>query len=119
MLAFVCLEALKMTFISAWIPAVITDGCGVAEGMKKSFRMVHGFGGRFSSFFMTIYLIVVLNVLFAVCTFGSMLIVTVPASYILLLALQLVYYYEDTGKKFFLSFRKISGADGKPEGMGD
>lgn len=119
MTAFICLEALKMTFISAWIPSIVTGGRGVAAGMKESFGRFHGFAGRFSSFFIALYLIVIFNVLFGVCTFGGFLLVTVPASYLFLLALQFVYYYEDTGKKYFISFRKISGADGMPESMGD
>lgn len=117
--AFVCLEALKMSFISRWIPAVVTGGKSVGAGLKESLCSLRGFGGRFSSFLVAIYLIIALNVLFGLCTFGSMLFLTVPASYILMLNLQFVYYYEDTGKKYFLSFRTISGADGKPESMGD
>ena len=117
--AVACLEALKMSFISRWIPAVVTGGKSVGAGLKESLCSLRGFGGRFSSFLVAIYLIIALNVLFGLCTFGSMLFLTVPASYILMLNLQFVYYYEDTGKKYFLSFRTISGADGKPESMGD
>ncbi len=119
MAAFIGLEALKMTFISAWIPGIVTDGKGVFAACRDSFRSTKGFGARFSNFFISIYLIVIVNVLCAGCTFGSSLLITIPASYVFLLALQFVNYYEDTGKKFFLSYRKISGADGKPEGMGD
>lgn len=119
MTAFVCLQALKLTFVSAWIPAIVTDGTGVFKSCRQSFRSVKGFAGRFSGYLMAIYLIVILNVICAACTFGSMLLLTVPASYLFILGLQFVNYYEDTGKKYFLSYRKISGADGKPEGMGD
>ncbi len=119
MLAFVCLQALKMACISSWIPSVVTGDEKVGSGFAASFRRLHGFGGRFSAYFVSIYLVIVVNALFAVFTFGSALLFTVPASYLFILCVQFVYYYEDTGKKFFLSFRKISGADGKPEGMGD
>lgn len=119
MAAFIGLQALKLTFISAWIPAVVSEGEGVAAGFRRSIRSVKNFGGRFSTFFVASYLIVVINVLFALCTFGSAALLTIPASYLLLLALQFVHFYEDTGKKYFISFRKISGADGKPEGMGN
>ncbi len=119
MLAFLCLQALKMTFISAWIPAIITDGKGVFSACRESFRMTKGFAARFSGFLIAIYCIVIVNILCAACTFGSSLLITIPASYLLVLSLQFVNYYEDTGKKYFLSYRKISGADGKPEGMGD
>lgn len=118
-LAYLCLQALKMTFISSWIPSVIADGVGVAGGFRASVMHLRGFSGRFSTYLISLYLIVVSNVIAAVCTLGSLTLITVPASYIFLLCVQFVYYYEDSGKKFYLSFRKISGADGKPEGMGD
>lgn len=117
--AFICLQAIKLSFISAWIPAVLTDGKKVVEGCKLSFRARKGFGGRFSSFLLAIYLIVAFNVVFGIFTLGSMLLITIPASYLFILCLQFVYYYEDTGKKYFLSFRKISGAEGLPESMDD
>ena len=119
MTAFVCLEALKLTFISAWIPSIVTDGVGVCKGCSLSFKALKGFGGRFSNFLMAVYLIIVVNVMVALCTFGSMLLISIPASYLFLTCIQFICYYEDTGKKYFLSYRKISGADGKPETMGD
>ena len=117
--AYICLQAVKLTFISAWIPSVVAGDCSVTGGFVNSLKRFRGFGGRFSSFLMTIYLVVVLNVVCAVCTLGSLLLISVPASYLLILCVQFVYYFEDNGKKYFLSFRKISGADGKPESMGD
>ncbi len=119
MTAFICLQALKMTFVSAWIPGIITGDKGVFRACGESFRMVKGFAGRFSNYLIAIYCIIIVNILCAACTFGSSLLITIPASYLLILSLQFVNYYEDTGKKYFLSYRKISGADGKPEGMGD
>ena len=119
LLAFVCLQAIKMTFISAWIPGIVTDNKGVYTACRDSFRMTKGFGSRFSNYLVAIYLIIVVNVLCGICTIGTSLLITIPASYLLILSLQFVNYYEDTGKKYFLSYRTISGADGKPEGMGD
>ncbi len=119
MAAFICLQALKMAFVSAWMPGIIADGKGVFAACKESFRGIKGFSGRFSQFLIAIYLIAAVNVVFALCTFGSALLITVPASYLLILSIQFVNYYEDNGKKYFLSYRTISGADGKPEGMGD
>lgn len=117
--AFICLQALKMTLVSGWIPAIVADGKSVTAGLRQSLGARKGFGSRFSSYLVTIYLVVIVSVVCAVCTFGSALFITVPACYLLILGLQFVCYYEEEGKKYFLSFRKISGADGKPEGMGD
>ena len=117
--AYILLLSLKLTFISAWIPAIVTDGKTVKEAAALSFKALKGFGGRLSSFVITLFLILAVNVIFGLSTFGSMLFLTIPASSFMILCLQFVYYYEDTGKKYFLSFRKISGADGLPESMGD
>lgn len=119
MAGFICLQALKMTVLSAWIPCIVTGGEGVFSAFSLSFRNESSFGGRFSTYLIAIYLIFVLNVVFGLFTFGSMLFITVPASHILLLCIQLVFYYEDKDKKYFVSFRKISGADGKPDSMRD
>ena len=92
---------------------------GVGAGFHESLCRGKGFAGRFSSYLIAIYLLLICNLIFAVFTVGSFLIISIPASHLFLLSLQFVHYYEDTGKKYFLSFRKISGADGKPEGMGN
>lgn len=117
--AFLCLEALKMTFISAWLPSAVAEGKKIGMGFKESICRRKGFAGRFSTYLITLYLIVVTNFLFGIFTLGSLLLISIPASHLLILSLQFVHFYEDTNKKYFLSYRKISGADGKPEGMGD
>lgn len=115
--AYVCLQALKLTFISRWMPGIITGNKRVAESGAESFKAIKGFSGRFSTYLLAIFVIVAVNIMFGLFTLGSFLLITIPASYIFILCLQFVHYYEDTGKKFFLSFRKISGADDLPETM--
>lgn len=114
-----CLLAVKMTFISAWIPAILSDGKTVREGCSLSFKALKGFGNRFSNYLISIYLIFGGSFLLGICTFGSFLLLSIPAGILFILCLQLVFYYEDTGKKYFLSFRKISGADEIPDLMGE
>ena len=115
--AIACLEALKMTLISAWIPGMITDDKKLGRAFRDSFGAKKHFGRRFASFLMAVYLIIAANVLFAVCTFGSALLITMPLSYVFLLALQFVQYYEDNNKKYFISSRTITGGEEKPEGL--
>ena len=115
--AVACLEALKMTLISAWIPGMIEDNKKVSHAFRDSLKGKKHFGGRFASFLVAVYLIIVINVVFAVCTFGSALLVTMPLSFVFLLALQYVEYYEDNGKKYFISSRKITGGEEKPAGL--
>lgn len=116
--AFLCLEALKMTLISAWMPAVVL-GDNVIGGLRGAFRNTgKGFGGRFSNYLILIYLIVIGNIVCAVCSLGSFLLITIPVSYLLLLSLQFICYFEDNGKKYYVSFHKIEG-ESAPEHLGD
>ncbi len=110
--AIVALEALKMTLISAWIPAVVADHDGIAHAFRASVRDGKSFGARYAAFLAAIYLVIAVNVLFAIATVGSSLLLTVPLSYIFLLALQFVNYYLGSGKKYFVTKDTIADADG-------
>ena len=55
-----------------------------------------------------------INVLFGLATIGSALLMTIPLSFLYLLALQCVHFYEDSGKKYFISVHNIAGAEGVP-----
>ncbi len=100
--AIVALEALKMTLISAWMPAVI-DGKPVCASLRASLRQRKNFGGRYACYIACIYIVIAMNVLFTLATVGSALLITVPLSYIFLLTVQFVQYYNDTGKRYFVS----------------
>lgn len=113
--AMVCLEALKMAVISGWIPAMIADGKSAGAGLKGCFTEGKGFAQRFAAFLVAVYLIVVVNVLCAITTFASALLLSVPLSFLFLLALQFVNYYQQNGRKYFVSLHKIEGMGDKPE----
>lgn len=106
--AILALEALKLTLFSSWIPAMVSDREGLGRALKISLTNGKNFGIRFSSYLIACYLIAAINVLFAICTIGSGLFLTVPMSFFFLLALQFTHYYEDTGKKYFISYMRVS-----------
>ena len=108
--AIIALQALKLTLISAWMPAVI-NGEKNGAAFRASFSHGKNFGARFSNYLVAIYLIVVVNVICAIFTIGSALILTIPMSFLLLLTLQFVHYYEDAGKRYFISFEQIKGEE--------
>lgn len=112
---FVC-EALKLTIISNWMPSVIEGHMPVVKAFRDCFRTKVPYKARmFSNYLIALYLIVVFNVVFAACTMLSSLLLTVPASFLLLLCLQFVNYYTVEGKKYFVNYYKI--ADNKDKGM--
>lgn len=110
----ICMQALKMTLVSGWIPAMIA-GNGAGKSMKESFCAVRGIAGRYSSYLVAIYSILLVNIACGLMTFGSMLLLTVPASYLFLLCLQFVYYFEEHGMKYYLSAHEIVGGENVAE----
>ena len=108
--AYICLQALKMTFISAWMPAML-DGQSLKKAMRTSILSRKGFGKRFSGYLVTLYLLFAVNFALAIFTFGGALLLSVPFSFLLLLNIQFVHYYEDNGKKYFISYNEIAGGN--------
>ncbi len=109
MTAVVLLQAFKLTITNHWMPAMTVDGKGIAQAIR--------FGDRrerkqcfktFSGYLVAVYFIVVVNVIVALCTFGSGLLITIPASYFFLICMQYVNYYTIKGKKYFLTFDNIA-----------
>ena len=62
----------------------------------------------FSTYLVSVYLIMIVNIMAAITTFGSALIITVPASFFFLICLQYVNYYTIKGKKYFLTYEQIA-----------
>lgn len=104
-----CMQALKLTLISNWIPSVISGGMSVTAGFRASLKCKKNFWKRLGIFVVSNYIVFAVNFLFALCTFGSAFILTFPMSIIFVLCLQFVMYYEDNGLKYFISPRKIAG----------
>ena len=53
-------------------------------------------------------MVIIVNIIAGVCTAGSALLLSVPASYMLFICLQYVYYYTAKGKKYFITYEKIA-----------
>lgn len=56
----------------------------------------------------TVYIVIIVNVVAVLCTFGSALLITVPASYLLYICEQYVIYYTMKGKKYFITYESIA-----------
>ena len=79
------------------------DGHGLVLYASKAFSCkAQRFGSLFSTYLVTVLLIMCVNVLFAVATFGAGLLITIPMSYLIMTCIQFVSYYDDTHKKYFL-----------------
>ncbi len=102
------LQALKLTIISAWMPAMIVDGLSVGRALAVSVKGKTQFWRRLGGFLVTCYLIVVVNVAFGLFTLGSGLLITIPLSFVFLAVMQLVNYYEVNGRKYFVTRNEIA-----------
>ena len=105
---YIVLQALKLTFISSWMPYAV-EHRKVLAGLRDSFTLKGKFLRRFVSYLISVYLMVVINAVCGFCTLGSFLLITLPASALYLLWLQLVLYYHENGRKYYLHARKVVG----------
>ncbi|MBP5242155.1 MAG: hypothetical protein J6Z36_00510, partial [Clostridia bacterium] len=84
------------------------EGKNMGQAMKGSFAFGRkNFASSFSAFLVACYAILSINVVLAVTTFGSALVLSVPASFLFLICIQFVNYYTVRGKRYFLSYKHI------------
>ena len=105
----ICLQALKLAVISGWMPAMIAEKKSVRQAIRETGRYNKTFLRRFANFLVAAYVIVIVNVVCAFATLGSALFLTLPMSYLFLIVMQFVHYYEDGEKKYFIPDGNIAG----------
>lgn len=97
-------QAVKLTLLNDMAPALVSDKMRLRAAMKKGFSYEKKrFGGLFSTYFITCVLILCINVLCALASFGAALLITVPMSYLMLTCIQYVSYFSHNKKKYFLA----------------
>ena len=100
-------QALKLTFTGIWMPAM-TSG----KPLRKAIKSGKGFAKQqvkmYATYLATVYVVIILNIVAAFCTFGISLLLTIPMTFFFFICLQYVYYYTIKGKKYFLSYDRIS-----------
>ena len=105
MTLIVLCQALKLTFTSMWLPAMAADNQTIKQAMRLSDKSERKQRKKmFSTYVVSVYIVIVVNVVGALCTFGSSLLLTVPASYFLFICEQFVNYYTVKGKKYFITY---------------
>lgn len=101
-------QAIKLALVSDWMPAVIADGKKLSKAIQESFSMgAKSFGVHFSNYLVAIYCILALNTVFALTSFFSSLLITIPASQLFITCLQFVSYYTAKNKRYFLTYTHI------------
>ena len=115
----IVLQAVKQTVLSAWMPSIFNDKKGVVVSFRRSFRMDREqFWNTFSNYLVMIYIIVIVNVLCCITTFGSALLISLPASTVLLLCFRFADFYIRHNRSFFIADEDISRQTKSPKKIG-
>ncbi len=109
LLLTVLVQTTKLTFTGRIMPAMTADD----KGLFESFHYVDETEKKqrtklFSNYLVAVYTVLIVNVVAAICTLGSALLLTVPASYLLFICVQYVNYYTIKGKKYFITYDSIA-----------
>lgn len=92
---FTLLTAVKMTFTADWLPALIRGKATQKDAFIFTFdRRKKSTLNVLSHFIVLVLLIFAMNVIAIICTFCAALLITIPASYILLVSYEFVNYYD-------------------------
>jgi hypothetical protein len=104
----VAAQALKLTWTSMWLPAMVSDKQPLRQAMSHKDKTTRKQRQSiYLTYVTTVYIIMILNVGAALCTVGSALLITIPASYFLLICEQFVNYYTVKGKKYFVTYERV------------
>ena len=103
----VLMQALKLTFTGLWMPAM-TSGQPLRKALKSEKGASKQQVKMYATYLAAVYMVIILNIVAAACTFGSALLLTIPMSFFFFICLQYVYYYTIKGKKYFISYDRIA-----------
>ncbi len=107
--AIVILQAVKLTLTGRLMPAMTTDQKRLRDSFKYEDKTERKQRAKiFSTYLTCVYGVIIVNVMAAIATVGSALIITVPASYFLFICVQYAYYYTIKGKKYFITYERIA-----------
>ena len=102
------MQAGKLTITWRWIPSML-NGAKLRDSLRSKEEVEKKQRTKiFGCYLCSVYFVIVVNVVVALATFGSGLLITVPASYLLFLCMQLVNYYTLKGKKYFITYNNIA-----------
>ncbi|MDR0426537.1 MAG: hypothetical protein LBH24_05120 [Clostridiales bacterium] len=111
-LAFLCLLVLRFGLISGWAPAVLEEKMNPFRALGYSVRQFFGaFGPLFSLFAVVWILMIAINALVGVFTFGAGLVVTVPLFMLFINCLNIVFYYNHHTKRYYIEGKIFDPAD--------
>ncbi len=104
--------ALKMTFTCDWLPALIRGKTNNRQAIKLSFsRKGKDSLNIYSNFIVLVLLIIGVNAAAAIFTLGVGALITIPASYVILICFEFVNYYDREDIRYFIDKNTIVKPD--------
>lgn len=104
--------AVKMTLTCDWLPALVRGKMGQRRSIKYAFsRKKKQTFNIFSNFIVLIVVILGLNIATTIFTFGVGMLLTLPASFVLLISFEMVNYYDREELRYFLDKNTIIKPD--------
>lgn len=108
----VALIVVKMTFTTDWLPSLIYGQKNNRQAMAYSFSYRgKRFWNVFSNFLVLILIIFAINVAAICFTFGAGMLLTVPASYLLIISFEFVNYCDGNSLRYFTDKNTIVGPE--------
>ncbi len=103
------INAAKLALTGHWMPAMTTNDEKLFQAicLKDTHEKKHLIKS-FMLYVVLLYMVIIVNIVAALCTFGSALLITVPTSYLLFICAQYVNYYTMKGKKYFITYENIA-----------
>jgi hypothetical protein len=97
------LITLKMTYTTDWLPSLVHGKKNNRQAIAYSFsRKNKHTAGVFSNFLVLILIIFAANSAAVLLTFGAGLIITLPASYLLIISFEFINYCDTNDLRYFL-----------------
>lgn len=104
--------AVKMTFTSDWLPALVRGKMGIKKSFVYTFsRKNKNTFNVFSNFVVIIILILAVNIMATLFTFGVGLLLSFPASFVILISFEMVNFYDREELRYFIDKKTIIKPD--------
>lgn len=102
MIAVILILAFRYTLISLWAPSLVVGGKKIFpalfSGVRKTFK---NFWTIYSTFIISWTILIALNILVGLFTFGAGLVITIPVSMTFINILNMTIYYNKSGKRYY------------------
>lgn len=105
---FVFVMALRRALLFGWVPAMVSDGLGAVDGLKKGMSLLkRRFNYALGLYFVFYIVFLSLNVMVTIFTVGVGTLFSISISLALAQVCDLVIYYRTVGKRYYIDVLNV------------